>query len=80
MNDKTATEVGEVSLSGAVEDLTKLSWRLKELVYEEIPTPNDGIGNPTPQPADRLTRTRNDILAVNERLSDVARRLTLIGK
>jgi predicted ATP-dependent serine protease len=79
MNDKTATEVGEVSLSGAVEDLTKLSWRLKELVYEEIPTPN-GIGNPTPQPADRLTRTRNDILAVNERLSDVADRLTLIGK
>jgi hypothetical protein len=79
MNDTGAKEVGEISLSGAVEELTKLSWRLKSLVYEESPTPN-GIGNPTPQPADRLTRTRNDILAVNERLSEVSDRLTLIGK
>ena len=79
MNDTTAKEVGEISLSGAVEELTKLSWRLKSLVYEESPTQNS-IGNPTPQPADRLTRTRNDILEVNERLNEVAERLTLIGK
>jgi hypothetical protein len=79
MNDVAAKEVGEITLSGAVEELEKVSWKIKGLVYEESPT-NQGLGNPTPQPADKLTRARNTVLEVTDRLREVANRLELIGK
>ena len=77
--DEANKQVGEMTLTGAIEDLRKLSWKIKGLVFEETPIA-ENVGNPTPQPADKLTRARNDIVKVNSRFSEIARRLELIGK
>lgn len=81
MNDTLSAGIAtpaEMTIFNTIADLKKLSWRLNGLVFGEVPTAeNTGT---EPQPADKLTYARNEIMSVNSRLREIADRLEIIGK
>ena len=68
---------GDMTLFGAIKELTETSWRVKVLVMGEE---KQAETEDKSMPRDKITWARNMVMDTNKRLKEVVDSLEIIGK